>query len=112
MKEFALNKDLSSPEYQKSDFLVQILAGGKGTRLASVTLGLAPKSLVEIAPNLTILDLTVQKVQSLGFTKIVYSLSLEKGCFGKEIYEHVKNKGYGLENVFENHNRGNAYSVK
>lgn len=99
-------------EFENKDVIVQILAGGKGLSLQKVINGIMPKSLVEVSSGKTILDLVLENLRSKGFSRFVYSLGLEDGCFGKEIYKYLQKEKLGLECVFEKNNLGNARSVK
>lgn len=98
--------------FKESDIMVQILAGGMGANLLPETRGRIPKSLVKVTDDQTILDIVVNKTKETGLNRIVYALSLSKGCFGIEIYKHLLQNNQSIECTFEYYGGGNAKSVQ
>lgn len=73
---------------------VVILAGGKGSRLRSVT-GKSPKALASIN-GVAFLDLLIGNLRSQGFKRVILCL----GYKAREIIHHYKKNTFGIELVF------------
>lgn len=84
----------SSEDGQSEDTFLQpvlILAGGKGTRLKPLTLSI-PKPLIKVG-NSTLLDRTLEKCVSDGFSNIFVSVNYLR----EKVMKHLE--GYGLESA-------------
>lgn len=87
-----------------------ILAGGKGTRLKEVTRDQVPKPLVEVLPGITMLDLSIKGLISVGIGTIVISVSHLR----EQILEYIdsKYKGWNLDVLVEDEALGTGGSIK
>jgi D-glycero-D-manno-heptose 1,7-bisphosphate phosphatase len=71
-----------------------ILVGGKGTRLGDLT-RTVPKPLLEIAPDITFLDIVIAELARQGFTDVV----LLAGHLGNVVRERYDGRGVGAARV-------------
>jgi D-glycero-alpha-D-manno-heptose 1-phosphate guanylyltransferase len=77
---------------------VVVLAGGKGTRLKSIS-GNLPKPLVPIYDELTILDFIFKNIESWGINNVILSLCYEPESF--ETWLGSRNFPFEVETIVE-----------
>ena len=77
---------------------IVVLAGGKGTRLKSIS-GNLPKPLVPIYEDLTILDFIFKNIELWGIKKVILSLCYEPKSF--EAWLKSRNFSFDVEMIVE-----------